>query len=515
MKIHDERVRFSNTDSLISTTTSDSHITHCNEDFYQVSGYNQEELLGKPHNIIRHEEMPKAAFTQLWEYIQSGNSWMGLVKNKCKNQNHYWVSAFVTPIRNADGSIHEYQSVRTQPSDVQIERAKRLYQSMREDKAKVIRFSWLTTSYVLLGLQTLLVLALASGLLSLLMASVLLGLTLISQIGCALAFNQRLSTIHALAKEHYHNPIMEKPYTGYCDDLSPIELAMQMKSSELRAVTARASETSSDLLDSANQELANRQSIDQELGQQEIATDAMAVSAEEMLASIDEVAHQAKQSAEFALNAQDQAKHGVTKVEEAAQTVHQLSQHLDGSKLALVQLYSDVDGIEAILSMIQGIAEQTNLLALNAAIEAARAGQQGRGFAVVADEVRALSGKTSASVEDIRSRIETLQKTVSQTGKFIEEGIHSSEECVEKSQHSKASFEAIVQDLISINAQSAQTSQAIEEQVQVTHGINRHVVRVKQAILETRELSSKSVKRADALATQLESLKRLVNQFNQ
>ena len=140
--------------------------------------------------------------------------------------------------------------------------------------------------------------------------------------------------------------------------------------------------------------------------------------------------------------------------------------------------------------------------------------KQGRGFAVVADEVRALSGKTSSSVEEIRSRIEILQNTVNQTGRFIEEGIHSSEVCVEKSQQSRASFEAIVQDLMSINEQSAQTSQAIEEQVQVTHGINDHVVRVKQAIIETRELSSTSVRRAESLATHLQSLKRLVNQFN-
>ncbi|MDK9759896.1 PAS domain-containing protein, partial [Vibrio sp. D173a] len=115
MNNHDERVRFSDTDSLISTTTPESNITYCNEDFYHVAGYNEQELLGQPHNLIRHQDMPKAAFAQLWEYIQSGNSWMGLVKNKCKDKGHYWVSAFVTPIRNSDGSVHEYQSVRTQP----------------------------------------------------------------------------------------------------------------------------------------------------------------------------------------------------------------------------------------------------------------------------------------------------------------------------------------------------------------------------------------------------------------
>lgn len=514
MNNHDERVRFSDTDSLISTTTPESNITYCNEDFYHVAGYNEQELLGQPHNLIRHQDMPKEAFAQLWQYIQSGNSWMGLVKNKCKDKGHYWVSAFVTPIRNSDGSVHEYQSVRTQPNDGQIERAKALYAQMHAGKVKVRRMRWLLSSYVLLGLQALLGLALIAGVIPTTMAAIALLTTILAQAGCAVMFKQRLSTIHKLAKEHYDNPIMEKPYTGYCDDLSPIELAMQMKSAELRAVTSRASETSTDLIDSAKQELANRQSIDNELGEQDLATDAMAVSAEEMLASIDEVAHQAKQSADFAINAQDQAQQGASTVEEAAQTVHELSEHLTGSKSALEQLYNDVDGIEAILSMIQGIAEQTNLLALNAAIEAARAGEQGRGFAVVADEVRALSGKTSSSVEEIRSRIEILQNTVKQTGRFIEEGIHSSEVCVEKSQQSRASFEAIVKDLISINEQSAQTSQAIEEQVQVTHGINDHVVRVKQAIIETRELSSTSVTRAESLATHLQSLKRLVNQFN-
>ncbi len=511
----DERVRFSDNDSLISTTTPDSHITYCNEDFCQVAGYREEELRGEPHNVIRHGDMPKSAFGQLWEYIQSGKSWMGLVKNKCKNSGHYWVSAFVTPIMDKDGKVFEYQSVRTQPTDEQISRAYSLYARLRKGAVSVRRIEWMNLSFGLTFVQLAALIAFALGAFS---ASVMLGVVIplmIAQITCSSLLKKRIASLNKVAKSHYDNPLMEQPYTGYCDDVSRIELAMVMKRAELRAVTARANETSTHLLQAANEEVINSQSIDNELGEQDVATDAMAVSAEEMLASIDEVSKQAKQSSEFANDAQSKAQEGTQTIDEAVETVRVLSQHLDSSKTALEQLYADVDGIETILEMIQGIAEQTNLLALNAAIEAARAGEHGRGFAVVADEVRALSGKTSASVDDIRSKIELLQATVNKTGRLMEDGIKSSEQSVSKSQKSKESFEAIVNDLVSIGEQSAYTAQAITEQVQVTQGMNDHVIRMNGAIQSTKVLSSSSVERTNALVVSLESLQRLVRQFSE
>ncbi|MGF1717652.1 methyl-accepting chemotaxis protein [Photobacterium chitinilyticum] len=511
----DERVRFSDNDSLISTTTPDSHITYCNEDFCQVAGYREEELRGEPHNVIRHGDMPKAAFGQLWEYIQSGKSWMGLVKNKCKNSGHYWVSAFVTPIMDKDGKVFEYQSVRTQPTDEQISRAYSLYARLRKGAVSVRRIEWMNLSFGLTFVQLAALIAFALGAFS---ASVMLGVVIplmIAQITCSSLLKKRIASLNKVAKSHYDNPLMEQPYTGYCDDVSRIELAMVMKRAELRAVTARANETSTHLLQAANEEVINSQSIDNELGEQDVATDAMAVSAEEMLASIDEVSKQAKQSSEFANDAQSKAQEGTQTIDEAVETVRVLSQHLGSSKTALEQLYADVDGIETILEMIQGIAEQTNLLALNAAIEAARAGEHGRGFAVVADEVRALSGKTSASVDDIRSKIELLQATVNKTGRLMEDGIKSSEQSVSKSQKSKESFEAIVNDLVSIGEQSAYTAQAITEQVQVTQGMNDHVIRMNGAIQSTKVLSSSSVERTNALVVSLESLQRLVRQFSE
>lgn len=90
--------------NILSTTSPQSHITYVNPDFIKISGFTEEELLGQPHNIVRHPDMPPAAFEHMWSTLKSGRSWMGLVKNRCKNGDHYWVSAYVTPIaKNGSG----------------------------------------------------------------------------------------------------------------------------------------------------------------------------------------------------------------------------------------------------------------------------------------------------------------------------------------------------------------------------------------------------------------------------
>ncbi|MGT7589067.1 PAS domain-containing protein, partial [Escherichia coli] len=120
--------------SALSTTSPQSHITYVNPDFIKISGFTEEELLGQPHNIVRHPDMPPAAFEHMWSTLKSGRSWMGLVKNRCKNGDHYWVSAYVTPIAK-NGSIVEYQSVRTKPEPEQVLAAEKLYAQLRSGKA--------------------------------------------------------------------------------------------------------------------------------------------------------------------------------------------------------------------------------------------------------------------------------------------------------------------------------------------------------------------------------------------
>lgn len=97
---------------LVSSTNTKGEITHCNQAFVRVSGYGVEELIGQPHNIIRHPDMPAEAYRDMWRTIGRGEPWTGLVKNRRKNGDHYWVRANVTPIMEG-GKPRGYMSVRT------------------------------------------------------------------------------------------------------------------------------------------------------------------------------------------------------------------------------------------------------------------------------------------------------------------------------------------------------------------------------------------------------------------
>ena len=118
---------------LISRTDLEGRITYANDDFISISGYERDELIGQPHNLIRHPDMPEAAYADFWATIERGESWRGLVKNRRKNGDHYWVEANVTPILE-DGQCQGYTSVRVKPSDAEIQRAETYYHQLHEGK---------------------------------------------------------------------------------------------------------------------------------------------------------------------------------------------------------------------------------------------------------------------------------------------------------------------------------------------------------------------------------------------
>ncbi|EPC04274.1 hypothetical protein L861_02855 [Litchfieldella anticariensis FP35 = DSM 16096] len=127
-------------DFLISRTDLKGRITYANPAFITVSGFSHEELIGAPHNLVRHPDMPPEAFTNLWETLQAGETWNGLVKNRRKNGDHYWVDASVTPIVES-GEVVGYASVRIKAESEAIEYAEQAYGAIRDGRGKQLRLN--------------------------------------------------------------------------------------------------------------------------------------------------------------------------------------------------------------------------------------------------------------------------------------------------------------------------------------------------------------------------------------
>lgn len=122
--------RLQSTDFLVSQTDSKGIILFANEDFCKVAGYTLEELIGKPHSIVRHADMPKAAFKDLWDTVESGKIWKGYVKNATKSGGYYWVFATVYPNMECGDGESGYMSCRRKASSAEIAAAQELYKTM-------------------------------------------------------------------------------------------------------------------------------------------------------------------------------------------------------------------------------------------------------------------------------------------------------------------------------------------------------------------------------------------------
>ena len=114
---------------IVTETDAKGIIKFANEDFCKIAGYSLEELVGQPHKMVRHNEMPRAAFEDLWKTIQKGNIWKGIVKNKTKNGDYYWVNATAYPSKNPNGELR-YISVRVKPTELEVSDAMKLYKTL-------------------------------------------------------------------------------------------------------------------------------------------------------------------------------------------------------------------------------------------------------------------------------------------------------------------------------------------------------------------------------------------------
>lgn len=399
---------------ILSTTDAKGQITYVNDEFIKYSGFSEEELIGKNHNVVRHPDMPAEVFDNLWVTLKSSKPWMGIIKNRCKNGDHYWVDAIVTPIVK-NGQITEYQSIRTKASLEDIARAEIIYQNIATKKVNLLAplkslgiVGRLMAAFLLSLLPIIAVVLVrtdnkAMWLGAAILASVVMGGGLIYWA------TRHIREATQYARSIVDNSLVQQIYTGHNDECASVKFAMRMLQKKIHAVSGRIHDSSKHLRKSSfelgNAVALNRKGVSHQDSESVKLIEAMT----ELHATSTEVSANVQSSSQNLEQVTADASQGQVIVNQAVEQMNKLWQQVDDSKNVVGSLEADSENIGKILDVIKGIAEQTNLLALNAAIEAARAGEQGRGFAVVADEVRTLAARTQESTLHIEQMIAQLQ----------------------------------------------------------------------------------------------------------
>ena len=467
-------------EQLISTTDLKGRITSINEAFIRVSGYSREELLGKNHNIVRHPEMPTAAFQNMWGDLKTGKHWMGLVKNRCKNGDFYWVDAFVTPIVE-NTKVVGYESVRVKASDERIKAAEKTYTRLNKSSAKLpaIGSSLFTRLFIcaLLIISSVSVFAYFSDAPRLLLA-VMVPISVLLAYG-GITYSLRPLTAAAKSSQAVaNNSVIQYLYTGRHDEVGQIQFANLMLEGRLRTVVGRIEGSVKDMTQSVDQLALSSEKNHQGVAIQQDETAAVLHAMSEMNSAVQEVAKSASNSSISTRDAADQVNDSKIMLASTVSRISELAESMGVSIDVIKQLEEDSGTINGVLDVIRSISEQTNLLALNAAIEAARAGEHGRGFAVVADEIRSLSMRTQESTVEIQGILEQLQQRSQQASNMMDVGGKQVEMTVKSARDTSASLDLAAQALVNIEGMSLSIAAAVEEQSQVATTINDNVKQI-------------------------------------
>ncbi|HIV73245.1 MAG TPA: PAS domain-containing protein [Candidatus Aquabacterium excrementipullorum] len=457
-------------ETLVSATDLKGRITYCNPAFVRVSGYLREELIGQPHNLIRHPDMPAEAFRDLWATVQAGRPWSAIVKNRRKDGGHYWVQANVTPVLEA-GRVVGYLSVRTRPGRAQVDAAAALYQRMQKEArdgtlVTLLREGRLWHQGARSALQSMRRLSLGARVqVSSLLAPVAVALGAwwgggmsAWQGGCVLAgavalglwqgwrwqrgLVQPIRGLITQAHRMAAGDLSVMSEAGRYDELGRLERAMVQLNVNLQAIVG-----------DVRREIVGIHSASREIasGNHDLSarTDSQASNLQETASALQQITGNVRTSADAARQAAGRAEHTHEMARRSQESVQDIVAQMDAIAQASGRIGEIVD-------VINRIAFQTNLLALNASVEAARAGEAGKGFAVVASEVRALANRSRQAAGEIKVLVDNALDTIAQG----HERVRANGELM---QQTLGSVQAVSDLVSSISRASAEQSAGLTE----------------------------------------------------
>jgi aerotaxis receptor len=479
-----EEVKFSAGEELVSVTDTQGVVQYANDGFCRVAGFTYDELVGQHHNIVRHPDMPKQAFADMWSKLKSKQAWRGAVKNRCKDGRYYWVDAFVTP-KFDDGELTGYQSVRTVLQPEYRQRAESLYGQLNNGKNPG---KALLTGRIKDGLYLLLGMIMASA--ALFYPAVAFFLIVLPYI----IFKDELIGLRTkiIAQQNEYDSISRFIFSGN-DASSVFDFSKKMQEGRIKTIIGRVMDSTLALSKGGDVLKQSSQKAKQGVELQASELHQVSVAVEEMVASNAEVTSNTALTSKKVDSVHKDCKLATDSMSSTMNKVSKLATEVAESAATAGALAEEAKKISGIMQEIQGIADQTNLLALNAAIEAARAGEQGRGFAVVADEVRALSSRTHAATEQIQSSVGEIQTTLLEWSHSMSKGKESAEECVIDTENTRTLVFKVYEQVSEISDLANQISVASEQQSVVSREISENILNISDA-------SSDNLQQADIVA---------------